>query len=599
MSDFLAALKDIWRLAYPYFVSREAGEFKLWRFGTYRSREGYIALGLLAMIIALEIGYSYMTKLLNSWYNDFYTALQEKNIEGFKSSLKLFCLLAATAIVIIVYKSYVNQILQIRWRRSMTDFYMRRWLSPSAHYRMRLTGDAADNPDQRIADDIHSFVGQTMIIGVGFFGNAVRLGIFLFVLWNLSTTFPMTTFGFTFNIPGYLIWIALVYAVLGTWLNHLIGRALVMLNFNQERFEADFRFALARVRENSEQVALLKGEFSELGGLRARYAALLANVYAVVEKRKSLNWFGSFYSQISSIFPLIVLSPAYFFGTAKLGDVIQTSSAFSHVQDNMSWFIDTYQSLANYRAIVKRLTGFEESIQTSDRVLTATPHIATSPATGPALTARGLRVTRPTGEPITSAAALSVAPGERLLIDGPSGSGKTTLIRALSGIWPFGGGTVEVPKGARVLVLPQRSYMPQGTLRQVLAYPGDNAAYPDAEVRAALDAVGLGHLAARLDEADLWSNILSGGEQQRVGVARALLMRPDFLFLDEATSALDAPAQAKLQRLLVERLGTKAIVSVAHNIGADDFHTRRLAMEAGADGKFALGAGRPLVSAAL
>ena len=597
MSGLIAALKDIWRLAWPYFVSNERGEFRLWRFGAYRFREGYIALALLALIVAIEIAYSYITKLLNSWYNDFYTALQEKNYEGFVAALKLFCVLAFVAIVLAVYKNFVNQILQVRWRRSMTDFYMRRWLSPGAHYRMRMSGDPADNPDQRIADDIHSFVGQTMVIGIGFFGNAVRLGIFVVVLWGLSSTFPMTTFGFSFNIPGYLIWIALVYAIVGTVLNHVIGRALVMLKFNQERYEADFRFALARVRENSEQVALLKGEGAEIGSLRGRYAMLLANVYAVVQKQKALNWFGIFYSQISVIFPFVVLAPAYFFGTAKLGDVMQTSSAFSHVQDNMSWFIDTYQSLANYRAVVKRLVGFEASIQAADSALVADPHVAQVAASGAALTAANLAVARPSGEPITSVAALRVAPGERVLLEGPSGSGKTSLLRALSGIWPFGSGTVGVPKGARVLVLPQRTYMPQGTLRQVLAYPGGNDAYADADVRETLAAVGLGHLVARLDESDLWSNLLSGGEQQRVGVARALLMKPEFLLLDEATSALDAAAETKLHDLLKARLGASAMISVAHKAYGDDFHTRRVAMEKGADGRFALGAEKVAVAA--
>ena len=590
MSGFLSAIKDIWRLAWPYFVSKEQGSFTLWRFGTYRAREGYIALFLLGLIIAIEILFSYITKLLNAWYNDFYTALQEKNFEGFVSALKLFSVLAFCYIVVAVYKTFVNQILQIRWRRSMTDYYLQRWLAPGAHYRMRVAGDPADNPDQRIAEDIHKFVGSTLVLGIGFFGTVVRLGIFLGVLWTLSETFPLTGLGFSFNIPGYLIWAALIYAVLGTLLNNLIGRSLVMLKYQQERYEADFRFGMARIRENSEQIALLNGEVAELGALRTRYAAILSNVYQVTRKQKSLNWFGSFYGQISTIFPYIVLAPAYFFGAAKLGDVMQTASAFSHVQDNMSWFIEAYQSLAEYRAVVKRLTDFEASIQRANAARTTDPRIQSTTAATPAFAAHDVTVASAAGMPIASAPDFSLRPGERVLVNGPSGSGKTSLLRAFSGIWPFGRGSIEVPVGASALVIPQRSYMPQGTLRQALAYPKPADAYPDETVREALDAVGLGAFAERLDSTELWSNVLSGGERQRVGFARALLMKPDYLFLDEASSALDQRAELALHKLVTERLPNAAIVSIAHRNGLDAFHNRYAEMQQGADGRYSLGA---------
>jgi vitamin B12/bleomycin/antimicrobial peptide transport system ATP-binding/permease protein len=590
MSGFLSAIKDIWHLAYPYFVSKERGEFTLWRFGTYRAREGYIALFLLALIVALELLFSYITKLLNAWNNEFYNSLQEKNFDAFVSAMKLFSWLAFLHIVLSVYKVFINQVLQIRWRRSMTDFYMQRWLNTGSHFRMRVAGDPADNPDQRIAQDIHEFVGQTMTIGINFFGNAVRLIIFLGVLWSLSVTFPLSSLGISWDLPGYLVWAALIYAIGGTVITHFIGRALVMLNYQQERYEADLRFAMARIRENGEQIALLHGEASELVGLRGRYANVLSNVYSVVKKQKSLNWFSSFYGQISIIFPYVVLAPAYFFGTAKLGDMMQTASAFSRVQDGMSWFIDLYQNLANYRAVVKRLTDFEASIVKADAAQTADARIKSASTPTKTFTADAVTVAKANGEPIASVPSFSVAPGERVLISGPSGSGKTSLLRAFSGIWPFGSGKIETPQGAKALVIPQRSYMPQGTLRQALTYPKPAGAYPDEQVREALNAVGLGAFAARLDEAELWSNVLSGGEQQRVGFARALLMKPDYLFLDEASSALDTRAEAALHKLLVERLPKAAIVSVAHRAGLDAFHNRHAEMRPGPDGKFALGA---------
>ena len=429
-----------------------------------------------------------------------------------------------------------------------------------------------------------------MVLGIGFFGNVVRLVLFLGVLWTLSESFPMSSLGFSFNIPGWLIWAAILYALGGTVINHYIGRALVMLRYNQERYEADFRFAMARVRENGEQIALLHGEATELGGLRNRYAAILSNVYTIIKKQKSLNWFSYFYGQISNIFPFVVLSPAYFSGATKLGDMTQTAGAFGQVQDGMSWFIDTYQSLANYRAIVKRLVDFEASIDRADAVQKSGDRIQSASAATPAFTADAVSVTTAAGLPIASVPHFSLAPGERVLIAGPSGSGKTSLLRAFSGIWPFGKGRIETPQGAQALVLPQRSYMPQGTLRQALTYPKPADAYPDESVREALNAVGLGAFAGRLDEDALWSNILSGGEAQRVGFARALLLKPDYLFLDEASSALDGAAEEALHKLIVERLPNAAIVSVAHRAGLDAFHNRRAEMKPGADGKFALGA---------
>ena len=590
MSGFWSAIKDIWHLAYPYFISTEKREFTLWRFGTYRAREGYIALFLLVLTIGLETIFSYQQKWLNQWNNQFYTSLQEKNFDTFKSSLWLFTVLVFWLIVVYVYKNFINQILQVRWRRSMTEFYMNRWLAPATHFRMRVAGDPADNPDQRIAEDIHGFVGQTMVIGIGFFGNFVKLILFLGVLWTLSESFPMTSLGFSFNIPGWLIWVAILYAFAGTVINHFIGRALIMLRYNQERYEADFRFSMARVRENGEQIALLHGEPTELQSLGKRYSAILANVYQVIKKQKSLNWFSYFYGQISNIFPFVVLSPAYFSGATKLGDMTQTASAFGQVQDGMSWFIDAYQSLANYRAIVKRLVDFEATIKLADLARTSDVRIHSLSAATHAFTADGVTVATAAGLPIASAPHFSVAPGERVLISGPSGSGKTSLLRAFSGIWPFGKGRIETPQGAQALVIPQRSYMPQGTLRQALTYPKPADGYADSDVRAALAAVGLGAFSARLDEDALWSNILSGGEAQRVGFARALLMKPDYLFLDEASSALDDKAETSLHKLLIERLPKAAIVSVAHRAGLDAFHNRREEMKLGVDGKFALGA---------
>ena len=586
MSNFWAALKDIWRLTYPYFLRKTSGEVRLWFVGPVRVQERAIAFALLAAVVALEIAFSVLAKRFNTWYAGFGNSIQEKNFPAFLHSFKIFGILAFIYIVIAVYKNYLNQVLQIRWRKSMTDYFVGRWLQPGQHYRLRMVTGPADNPDQRIAEDVHSFVGQTMVLGIGFFGNIMRLGIFLYVLWELSETFPMTSFGLSFNIPGYLIYLAVVYAAVGTFFTHWIGKPLIRLKYDQERYEANFRFGMARIRENSEQIALLGGEKAEQAELGQRYASVLANVYGVINRQKRLNWFTSFFGQFSVVFPYLLLAPAYFFGKATYGTFMQTNQAFSSVQDGLTWFVDQYATLADYRAVVQRLIGFENAMQLTTEASTAKPHIETVTAPGSDLAADALTVALPTHKPLTAAATLRVSPAERVLLTGRSGSGKTTLLRALSGIWPFGQGRIEVPKGATLFVLPQRTYLPLGTLRQALVYPQTLDAYSLADVHHALEAVGLGALSHELDEAGNWSQRLSGGEQQRLGVARVLLAKPDFLFLDEATSALDEAGEADIYRTLIDTLPKTAIVSIGHRSTLDQFHTRQIAMSRAGDGLF-------------
>ena len=586
MTHFAEDVKDIWRLTRPYFQRKTPGEIRLWFIGPITLQERWIGFGLLASIIALEIAFSYIAKVFNSWYNSFYNTLQDKDFNGFKYYMAYFFALAFLHIFISVYKNYINQILQIRWRKSMTEDFVERWLAPAQHYRMRMVSGPADNPDQRIAEDVHEFVGNTMVLGIGFFGNAVRLGIFLLVLWQLSTSFPMTSFGLSFNIPGYLIWIAIIYAAIGTVFTHLIGRPLIALNFHQQRFEANFRFGMARIRENSEQIALLGGEGAEKAGLGERYGSILANVYAVVRQQKRLGFFTSFFGQFSVIFPFLLLGPAYFFGKATLGTLMQTNQAFSNVQDGLTWFVDSYTNLAAYRAVVQRLTGFEAVMASSNAAAAAEPHIQARSGRAGMFSAEGVVVSLPDRTPLSAVPSFSLGAGDRVLLSGHSGTGKTTLLRAFSGIWPFGQGRIEVPEGSRTLVLPQRTYMPLGTLRQALVYPETLETYTDAAMRDALIGVGLGHLEPDLDKADNWSQRLSGGEQQRLGVARAFLAKPDFLFLDEATSALDEAGESGLYQALIERLPRAGIVSIAHRSTLDAFHHRRIEMSRGPTGVF-------------
>jgi putative ATP-binding cassette transporter len=562
-------LGDAWALTRPYWRSEERGR----------------GLALLAAVVVLNLSLVGMTVVLTYWQRAFYNALEARDAATFWSLILLggeaegtwfpgFCVVAAAYILIAVYALYLRQALQIRWRRWLTERYLADWLGDRAYYRIALTDPVTDNPDQRIADDIRLFVDDTLTLGLGLMNSVVTLVSFVFVLWSLSG--PLEVFGI--SIPGYMVWVALLYSALGTWLAHLIGRRLIGLNFLQQRVEADFRYALVRVRDNVEGVALYGGEADEKRGLTARFRALMENWWAIMVATKRLTFFTAGFTQVASIFPIVVAAPAYFAGRIPLGGLIQTSSAFGQVQGALSWFVDNYARLTEWRATVERLTGFTRAIEAA-RVAGA--GVQAVPAGGDAVVAQGIGLALPDGRVLLEDAALRLDRGEAVVLTGASGSGKSTLLRALAGIWPFGRGTVSVPAGARALFLPQRPYLPLGSLRRAVCYPLDAASVPDADVRATLETVGLGHLAERLDEEDAWDRRLSGGEQQRLAFARALLVKPDYLFLDEATASLDPAAETRLYGLLRERLPGTAILSVAHREAVSRLHDRGLRLEGG------------------
>ncbi|HEY4141921.1 MAG TPA: ABC transporter ATP-binding protein/permease, partial [Pseudolabrys sp.] len=442
--------------------------------------------------------------------------------------------------------------------------------------------DAADNPDQRISEDIKQFIdgnGATGILtlGLGLLNSVVTLGSFILILWNLSATAPLHVLGSVWNIPGYLVWAALLYAILGTVLTHLIGWPLVSLNFQQQHYEADFRFNLVRVRENSEQVALLGGEPTEETRLRDSFSRVAANWLLIMKRTKRLTFLTAGYGQLSSVFPFIVGAPAYFAGAIQLGGLMQISSAFGQVQGALSYFITVYRGLAEWRAVIERLDGFDRSVSAARAVAVSPPAISIAPADAPAIAFKDLAVGLPNGLPLVNASGLTIKLGEKVLVSGPSGSGKSTLFRAMAGIWPFGAGTVEVPKNTKVMMLPQRPYFPIAPLAAAVAYPAEPGQYDNAKVAELITAVGLPKLTARIDEEAHWNRMLSLGEQQRLGLARALLHAPDYLFLDEATASLDEPSEAALYRLLGERLASTTVVSIGHRATLAAFHNRRLA----------------------
>lgn len=579
LQDFKTFTGRAWALTRPYFASQDK-----WK-----------ARGLLAAIVALNLGLVYMAVLFNDWNKLFYDALQEKNEAVFWAQLGRFTWLAFAFIILAVYKFYLTQLLEVRWRTWMTSHYLQRWLDGQAFYRLELmrfqqqpnAGQAnPDNPDQRIQEDINLFTTYTVSLSMGLLNALVTLVSFVGILWGLSGAFAFTLGGSSYNIPGFMVWMAVLYCAAGSLLTHYIGRPQIRLNFEQQRVEADFRHHMVRVREYSESIALDRGEAVELAQLDQRFSRVLGNYLRLIKAQKNLVWFTSFFGQAAVVFPFVVAAPRFFSGAIQLGELMQISSAFGQVQGALSWFVDSYSNLASWRATTDRLTSFEASfvaLSHAQRPLAAID--------SEALDVTGLSLALPDGSVLLADTALHAAAGARVLLQGPSGSGKSTLFRTLAGIWPFATGTLARPMDA--MFIPQRPYFPNGPLRDALAYPALAGHYSDAQLQQALQEAELPALAERLDEAGAWGQQLSGGEQQRLAIARVLLKKPRWVFADEATSALDQSTEEKVYKRLLTLVtaGEGAIFSIAHRPAVAAFHDTRWQLEAlppGAAARFVL-----------
>ena len=565
-----ASLRTLWALARPYWFSEER----------------WVARGLLAAVVLLNLGLVGINVLLNRWNAAFFNALQDKDFPAFLHQLGVFTLLAFAYIVTAVYQIYLNLMLQIRWRRWLTDVYLDRWLGDRVYYRLELGshGRGTDNPDQRISQDLQAFASRTLSLGLGLLRAVVTLASFVTILWGLSGPLVVPLGHRLLPIPGYMVWAALVYAVLGTGLTHLIGRPLVRLNFAQERFEADFRFGLVRLRENAEGIALYGGEADEARSLRARFGAVWRNWFELMRYQKRLIGFTAGYQQAAVIFPILVAAPRYFSGAIQLGGLMQTSSAFGQVQDSLSWFVGAYSDLADWKASVDRLAGFEAAIRGARAAALTGQGITLAPGAPGRFAAHDLALDLPDGRRLVEAEGFTLAAGRHSLLTGPSGVGKSTVFRALARIWPFGHGRVEMAPGDRALFLPQRPYLPIGTLREAVSYPSGPGRFADAEIAEALRRCRLDGLVDRLDETDHWAQRLSPGEQQRLAIARALLHAPDWLFLDEATAALDEATERELYEVLRAGLPRTTLVSIAHRPGVVRFHQATYALVPATDG---------------
>jgi len=530
--------------------------------GYWNSEHKWRARGLLAFVIGLNFASVYLLVRINSWYNEFYNALQPYAQESFWPLVGEFTALAFLYIIIAVYAIYLRQMLQIRWRTWMTDRYLAGWMQHQVYYRLQVLGSDTDNPDQRISEDINQFVSLTLQLLLGFLKQLTTLGAFGVVLWNLSGAFTVPLGSHEFVIYGYMFWFSLIYSILGTVGAHLVGRRLIGLNFDQQRYEADFRFNMMRVRENSESVAFYRGEDAENVGFKERFARVISNYWQLMRQTKLLNFYVNGYAQLAIIVPLVLAAPRYFGGEMALGGLMQTVSAFGRVQDALSYFVESYDTIAQLAAVIRRLSTFTEHMEQAQALEDGVVH-EESTAGESALALAGLDVALPDGRQLMQDCTVTLPAGSRVLVTGASGAGKSTLLRTLAGIWPYGSGQVTIGQGSRALFLPQRPYLPLGSLRRALAYPR-TAAGTDEELVTALRDVGLERLVGDLDRIDDWSRILSLGEQQRLAFARVLLVKPQWVFLDEATSALDEPREQEMYELLKKRLPGLSIVSVGH-----------------------------------
>ncbi len=549
-------LKDAWHLAKPYWTSEEK----------------WYGLGLITIVVFFNLLFVYMTVVSNNWYNGFYDAIQRYDLKAFNQFIIKFLYIAFFYIGFQILASYFRKFLEIRWRKWMTNYYMENWLNKQAYYKTRFLPTYSDNPDQRISEDINSFIVLFLDLTLGLLTSVVSLASFVVILWHIGGVFAFKLSGHEIIIKGYMVWAALVYAAVGTWITFKIGKPLIKLDFQQQTVEADFRFSLMRIREYGENIAFYHGENQEKHNLLQRFNAVVNNFVAIIYRNMKIGIFNIGYNQLAVIFPLVVTAPRYFAKLIKLGDVMQISSAFARVQDAFSYFLNSYTSLASWRAVMDRLYGFQDVISQAVEL----EGIQKGDCKEANIAVTNLNLSLPDGKPLVKEINFNLSSGDRILIKGRSGCGKTTLLRCLAGLWPYAEGKIALHSGKKELFIAQRPYIPYGSLRQAICYPLTENLPNDDKLMEVLQQCGIGYLANSLDELADWGKILSLGEQQRVAFGRILTNKPDIVYLDEATSALDEEMEQHLYQLLVNQLPNSSIISVGHRSTLQQWHTQEI-----------------------
>ncbi len=565
MRNLGRTLKQIWKLAIPYWTKAPD------RWQSYLLLVA--SLGLIALLVVTMIRF-------NKWYADWTNAYVGSNYALWQQQLVLFFVIAALLTFGGTFNMYVQGWLMVRWRRWMTSQYLGNWMGNHSHYRMRLMGSPTDNPDQRIQEDISGFIGSAMMYTLTLLQNIAMLGSFLVILWNLSNTIPMILGGVDLSFPGYFIVISFVWAVITTATVHNFGKHLVKLQYNQQMYEADFRFSMVRVREYSEQISLLKGEEVEHSAIMGRFSSVIANTFRLMSRNLKLGFWNTGLGMFMGVIISLLLGPAYFAGQIPggYGAIMQISMAFATVTGTFTFFQTSYAGLAGWKATSNRLTDFLENAKKSDDIWEKS-EISVKEHKEDDIAIKNLDVNLPTGQLQISAKDIVIKHGDKVLIKGKTGAGKTTLFRVLSNLWPFGKGSVSMPEGKKVLVLPQQPYFPFGTLAGAICYPDPSSNFNRSDIEKALRDVGMEKFIPRLDDVGFWNQQLSGGEQQRIGLARAILHNPDYLFFDEATASVDEPSEEVLYKMLLDRMKDSTIISIGHRSSLEKFHERKIVAE--------------------
>ncbi|EIW20214.1 MULTISPECIES: ABC transporter ATP-binding protein/permease [Pelosinus] len=556
-----ALLLTSWKIARSYWFSEEK----------------WSAWGLLVTVITLNLGIVYMLVLINTWQVNFYEVIQSHNYQGFMESIGHYCVLAACLVVVRGYQIYTRMMLHIGWRRWMTERYLSDWLAHKTYYLLQLSQEHdMDNPDQRISEDIEMFVWLTLRLSLDLLQDLVTILSFIVILWNLSGIITLSVAGYEIPIQGYLVWVAMLYAMGGTYWTVKTGRPLVKLDFDQQRYEADFRFSLMRLRENAESIALYGGERQEKWSFHQGFGKIVATYQKIMKVRRSLTWLTSSYTQVSSIFASIAAAPRYFTSQIHLGQMFQIVDAYRHVQTGFSFVVDSFTLLAQWRAVVNRLNNFLVSMEMVRGQLPRAYKLNISREKSSVYSACNLQIFLPDGSLLLKDLSLSIKPADKLLIMGESGCGKSTLLRTFAGIWPYASGKIIVPDKQKVMFVPQKSYLPCSSLRETLVYPDIVKEDKDKVMREILVMCKLAHLTDKLHIVADWGHTLSLGEQQRVAFARVLLQKPNWLFLDEATSALDESTEQAMYKMIVSTMSNAAIISVGHRSTLMNYHTAKM-----------------------